>query len=690
MKRVICTLVAFLIVQTGVRSADISEVPLWDGETVDNRTHGDDRLTNRLGGGTVGGTRLVISHTTTTVHSGQGAFRLAASIPLGSYGFSGISMTGFGPNASYIDTRDLTRFQNITFWLKNETGAPFTFALEIKDYRDSNSHRARRDFTITSGSSWQEKTALFPLTPANGWAITGSPDLSRTKLVVFVIESTAGSAVNGSVFIDDLFLRESGGVLDSATAPIDHLVGRLAERQFAGLWGSRDRATGLLPLNSSLADIVALNSTAGLIKILPRAVAEGWVSQSDADAYVALVIASLHTAVDSAAADYGAGFLPPRYMDRVSLETAYGKEESSADAAFVFLALYQYRETLAAPAALRNEIDALLNRFDFASFSSPQGWKLAFKHDDGSFTAGTYDGYSGEIYVISLAAHLADSNHVNIATHFHSGVNRVNAFLVDSNRTHLVHSSADFRAAFLQWLFPLFVDVTGRGRDTYPEASLARNPLYNAILYQTEVHAKLSSVGRGDLLQPDAADDGTGATYEQFSLYNDFGQPELLMPWSVGFSFLTEPAVAEAALRTILSKGLHGPLGLQDSVRWFTGQTDPASSPARIDFWNVALCEMALLQYAYSDNRFLSAVPDVASALDSLYFATNLRIDWDADNTLITLLSERGASYSVQFTDSLTAPSWEVLQTLHGTGEDVTAEDSDSSVAYRFYRALIE
>jgi hypothetical protein len=306
-------------------------------------------------------------------------------------------------------------------------------------------------------------------------------------------------------------------------------------------------------------------------------------------------------------------------MDRVSLEAAYSKEESSVDAAFAFLALYQYKETFAAPAALRNEIEALLNRFDFASFSSPEGWKLAFKHDDGIFTVGTYDGYSGEIYVISLAAHLADMNHIDIKTNFHSGVNRTNAFLIDSNRTHLVHSSTDFRAPFLQWLFPLFVDLTERGRDTYPEVSIARNALYNAIDYQKEVHAKLSSIGRGNLLQPDAADDGTGETYEQFSLYNDFGQPELFMPWSVGFSFIAEPAVAETALRTILSNGLHGPLGLQDSVRWFTGQAEPASYPARTDFWNIALCEIALMQYLFDDNQALSAVPAVSLALDEVF-----------------------------------------------------------------------
>ena len=60
---------------------------------------------------------------------------------------------------------------------------------------------------------------------------------------------------------------------------------------------------------------------------------------------------------------------------------------------------------------------ALQNRFDFAAFSDTTapnlGWKLAYNTSSNSFTSGTYDGYSGEPWLISLAAHLSDAFHVD-------------------------------------------------------------------------------------------------------------------------------------------------------------------------------------------------------------------------------------------------------------------------------------
>src|SRR5439155_16594691 len=115
--------------------------------------------------------------------------------------------------------------------------------------------------------------------------------------------------------------------------------------------------------------------------------------------------------------------------------------------------------------------------------------------------------------------HLSTTHHVDITAQYHSGANRVKDFLVDPDRAHLVHTSEDFRAPFLQWLFPLFVKVSDRGVDTFPDPSLAGNPFDNAVLYQQEVDAALAALGRPLFLQPDAADDGSGNFYRQFSAY---------------------------------------------------------------------------------------------------------------------------------------------------------------------------
>jgi len=615
---------------------DISRVPFWDGETQDPAS----LLLNRFGGGASGGTAVTVTHVTASagagaVRSGKGAFRIDTNgtIAAGTDGFFTIALTGFGPSAAYIDSRDITRFDALEFWLRNDTGSPFALIVEIKDYRDTGDHKAERSYDIPATADWRAVSVpLAPLDGGNGWTVTGSPDPGRTRLIAVKIEASAGTAVSGSIYLDDMILLEQGGELDARTGNIDAIVDRIARRQFHGLWGSRDRDNGLVPGISAFADLLALNGAAALIKMLPVAVNLGWVTRSAADDYVALVVDTLGNVMDGVAATDNGGFLPPRYVDRVTLTPMVpimptmpdpGPEESSVDAAFMFLALYQYQALPTTPAALRTAIDGLLQRFNFAAFSDsvgdPVGWKLAYLYDTQTFTEGTYDGYSGEVWLISLAAHLQrnPSFRVDIATHYHSGVKRVQDYLIDPGRAHLVHEFDEFRAPFLQWLFGLFVDVTDRTRDTYPDPALASNPHDNALRYQLEVHASHTKYGRALFLQPDAGDDGTGnRVYEQFSRYQDFGQPDLFMPWSVAFSWLAEPPVAEAALRNHLLNGLHGPLGLSDAVHWTTGESMPDLVTARHDFWNLALSTMAFMQYRSGGNELLSSLPEVREALD--------------------------------------------------------------------------
>jgi hypothetical protein len=678
-------------------AADISVVPLWDGETVDCLGLEDNRLLNRYGGNPIAGITATVQYVTNTVHSGRGAFRvdLNRQVPSGGYDCVGTALSGFGPSTAYIDTRDISRFRQIRMWLKNETGSTYSFVLESKDYRDSDDHRGRLGFTIGPGSSWTEIVAPLPVHATNGWTVVGNPDFSRTKLLAFVIEANWGVVVGGSIFLDDLVLIERGPALDPQTAPIRDLVERLASRQFDALWGMRDRTTGVLPTISAYADVVALNVTAMLVNLLPTALDRAWISQSQADDYVLRVVGSLNTAMDIARSNYSGGYLPPRYMDRLSLNPSYVMEESPADAAFMFLALYQYKSLPSAAPAVRSAIQSLLNRFNFAAFASPQGWKLAFDYDldenipglQPGLAPGTYDGYSGEIWTISLAAHLAVSNHVDIVTLYHSGVYRTNSFLVDPARAHLVHSLPEFRAPFLQWLFPLFVNVSQRGRDSFPNPGLASNPLENAINYQQEVHAKLALLGRPFFLQPDAGDNGGCCTscYQQYSLYHDFGQPDLFMPWSVAFSFLGETALAEAALRHLLAHNLHGPLGLADSVRWPTGQVEPDSVAARQDLWNTALSEMAFVQYLYGASDGLTSLPEVSRALAKV-FLPRLTVVL-AGGDIVISWPTNAAGYLLQSNANLsTTNGWTTVTNLPAIVMDKAVVTNAISDRFGFYR----
>jgi hypothetical protein len=198
----------------------------------------------------------------------------------------------------------------------------------------------------------------------------------------------------------------------------------------------------------------------------------------------------------------------------------------------------------------------------------------------------------------------------------------VRTFLVNADDAHLVHSSSSFRAPFEQALLNLFVDTSQRGVDNYPTRSLATNPWQNYLRYERETAAKLVELGRDDFFQPDAGNGGTGG-YQQYSLYNNFGQANLFMPWSVALALLAGAPGADDALRTLMDQPLlNGPLGLADTARWNTGAPGPMNVPAWQDNWNMALSTMALLEFLdgpESSSRFFASLSPIDAALDTVF-----------------------------------------------------------------------
>src|SRR5262249_39255491 len=149
--------------------------------------------------------------------------------------------------------------------------------------RDSGANAASYTFAVPAGGGWTQLAAPLNLS-APGWTVVGSPDLSRTYATSFIVTPQSGS-VTGTVYLDDLTLRELGPPMDLQTAPIATIVERLAERQFSGLWTARNRATGLIYNSSDNANLAALNTTAGVLWMLPAAVRHGWVQQADANVF---------------------------------------------------------------------------------------------------------------------------------------------------------------------------------------------------------------------------------------------------------------------------------------------------------------------------------------------------------------------------------------------------------------------
>ena len=130
---------ALLRLEDRLAPADLTIVPLWDGEAQGPLPQ--DVLMNRFGGNTVPGIAATVQRSTAVVHSGTGAMRIDTNGTIPSNDGYDYVITRFSGDYStpgvYIDTRDLTRFQEIRFWVRNETGEKFTVALELKDYRQA-------------------------------------------------------------------------------------------------------------------------------------------------------------------------------------------------------------------------------------------------------------------------------------------------------------------------------------------------------------------------------------------------------------------------------------------------------------------------------------------------------------------------------------------------------------------------
>jgi hypothetical protein len=606
------------------QAKDLSLAPVLDGERYGNLNYW---------GGPFGTNNMIgITNQSSIVHSGNNAYQVnLGSLPAnaGSF-FQTFSSQGTSVQEQR-QTRDLTLYEGFEAYFRNDTNAPLNIRFELKDYRDSNSHRASKTLTIPTGGTWTKVSSDFNL--GSGWSVQGSPDLSRTYIASFVLDPRP-TAITGSYYLDDFVLVEPGGPVDPQTAPLNELVERVAKRSFMGLWTSRNRTTGLVYNLKNDVGGAAMNTTGGTLWVLPAAVRRGWVSQAEADSVVSQVVNSLNTNLNLT------NYLPTRFINPLTGGLPGGdNEESSIDASFIALALHNYKTQPTTNPVLAAQIDAVQNRFQFDAFERPNGFTYAYLSSSG-FTGGTYDGYTNEGKVISLAAEVSDGHHVPLEDHWNADIQRTRAFLVNGSDNHLVHTATQWRAPFEQALINLFVDSSDRGVDNYPTRDLATNPWENFVRFERETAAKLAQLGRENLFQLDAADGDPYSDYRAYSMYNDFGQPELFMPWSAAFALLAGADGAEDALRAMLEvEGVAGPLGLADSVRWVTGQPEPYFVSNGGDNWNTVLMTMALselldrMQGVQSGSEFFAALASVSGALDEVFVDGDVTGDGIADGT---------------------------------------------------------
>ncbi|MFO0868997.1 MAG: FG-GAP-like repeat-containing protein [Pirellulales bacterium] len=619
-------------------ATDFAAVPLWNGEATfpeafDNgqvNTQSPGMLLNLLGGPAfANGTNTQLSWTglATEVHAGRGAYRV---------GLSGVSEAAPGEFAVVLATpgpqgrnvRDLTPYVELEFWTRNDASTDLIFRLEV---RDADFRRAERDVTLAAHAGWQRHVFSLTFDEAHGWEVPGElPDLTRAR--EFSFHARAAEPVTGVVLVDDLTLREAGW---SAQPNTNEVLRRLAERQFRALWGTRDRETGLVPVNSAYDDLMGLNTSAALVRLSQMAVQAGWVSAADVRTHVTHLVTTLES-------EFAAGYthLPPRILNRYQRGpgAVAEPEESPIDAALVYLALQETRAALPADDPLALQIDSLLARFDFFPFWNGTGWRLNYVPGHG-FSDQTYSGYSTEVYLISLAAGLAGD--VPIEDTFRQGIDVTSGPLTDATSGYLMHSQPAFRAPFTQWLFSLWVDVEQRGDIAIPGAEFYRapNPLWNAERFAADLRAWLEQENR--IAPRDAADNGMGGhgirsalgphgaagteTYHQYSPWLAQGEPDLVMPWSLWFD-RQEVEAPNQRVETLFAQGLAGPFGLADSAIWLAGADSPTRWNGRADLWNVSLATLALLQSSGNS-------PQVDQQLDRVFSFDQhyaMRLDgWD-------------------------------------------------------------
>lgn len=587
---------ACLLIPCGLRAQDLRVYPFANGECANTP---DGELVTNAGWPFIHGGDSGCNVSKTAIpgeaHWGRGAFKVDVSTVARQFAFFSISMHGFGPDASYWQSRDLSLVRQIEFWMNNQTATAFTLKLELKDYRDDGGHIFYKRLAVPAGGGWQKYRVAIPT-----MNVRGTPDRSRMRFLAFAFEEFSGQSVSGPVFLDDVNFRENGSSISASAAGDAVVTNVLARRMTIGLWGSQDRDHGLVPLNSAYADLSAINSTAGLIALLPTAVERRWLARGDTDAYVEKVLTTLTSLM------LDRTYLLPRYVESRTLEPD-GNEESSVDTAIMALSLVKYRTWLAGRnPGLAQRISTLLNKFNFKPFfENGKGFHHAFLINSQTFTPGFYDSYSTEVHLLALTAQIAGSERVPIARSWNAGVHRVR---LGSGRDWFVTAETEeYRSPFMQFLLNLFVKTSDRGADNFPVASLRRNPWANARKYQQFVTMELASASRG--LQPDAGIDLAG-TYGSYSLWR--GPSRLSMPWSATFVHLADQSIGLDAFRNSLKKGHHSLFGFSEAV-------ERGTPVARADLWNVSLSALALTALRPGGNRVLSGDPVIDGHLDKVF-----------------------------------------------------------------------
>ncbi len=530
---------------------------------------------------------------TNPTRSGSGAFEATVDTRGAGHTGFGVSSHGFYVGgATYYQTRDYSSIESITFFWDNQTGTPYRIKVQLRDGRDDGNHQLQQWIAITAQPGYRQ----YAFTIGRMQRI-GSPDLKKTRNFFFVIEPTENQVV-GTIRIDDVVAKERGSRVTPATATAAVLDEVMLRRSMLQLINGLDSQTGLAYLNTSFADVLAINSTAMTLAILPVAVQRGYITRTQMETIAARVCITL--------SQISWNYVPPRYLESRTLAPHFKIEESPLDAAILALSLYKVKAYIGSRnPSVTAQINAQLARFNFgAFFVAGQGFHLAYLPGNQSFDPGIYRDASTEIYLLALAAHLVGPNRIPIEQSWNTGVNRVK--LGSGTGAYIVSPNLEFRSPFMLWLAPALVDFSDRGLDNFPVTELRSNPSLNAIAYQKAVVSLLGNRS----LQPDAGIDLTGQYWSASAWH---GPSDLAHPWSgAGFVGLADSVAGLRAKRETLIAEDHSIVGYPECI--VNGVT-----VGRYDLFNVGLYALAVSSKSSGGNRVMAADPAVKAALDRVF-----------------------------------------------------------------------
>ena len=238
-----------------------------------------------------------------------------------------------------------------------------------------------------------------------------------------------------------------------------------------GTWTARNKTSGLIPNSSDNVAIGALNTTTGVVWNLPSAVRRGWVTQSDADAWMGQLVTSLNTNRNQTT------YLPTRFLDLVTAAPGDRSRRVEHRRVVHRAGAAQLQVATDDPAALSASIDALENRFDFAAFAGSGRLQASLFSTHRPIRLLHLQRLHQREQSDRAGRRVVDDHNVPLASMWNKDTGRLLASLTDPSQNYLVYSngtgiSGSIRAGAVEYFRRHFRPRRGQLSDSHSSPAI--------------------------------------------------------------------------------------------------------------------------------------------------------------------------------------------------------------------------